>query len=454
MARPGLQRNRKWPRLVRALGGEALARGSLELLWDVAYENGEEYLGDSDDVELAAKWQGPAGVLTKALLDAGGPGEPGFIEEHPEKPGRYIIHDLWDHAPDYVRKRRVREGERQTKGAELAAMSPKPRRSSSSDRSLTGQSPPDGGHRPDDGGQAADVDRCPAPFGRTRAPAPTQEAAAARGRARTRDDQLGMAEEATCSPGPEEDTGPVKSDAVQANTATPGGSASAVQDGGEAAPAGMPGETRGAAGPGHLHVLPAPDEAPAPKRFAVEDVSALGPVVAEWVGRLERELGRGLAAATPEVRNELQHLLERPGYGGPDRALSWVITTLDGRRRAGGPAPGSVAYVATMLRSMPPLEAGAMERARETCPEWGRLLDAAMSLPPGNAPTEHQLADVLLPLRATFLRGELHLEAADEGRKRFVEEVFGGGLRRLAIETLGPHVLVHVRGPEVEARRA
>lgn len=121
MARPTLQRNRKWPRLVRALGGqEALARGSLELLWDVAYENGDEHLGDSDDVELAARWQGEPGALAKALLEAGGPGEPGFIEADPDRPGRYVVHDLWDHAPDYVQRRAEREAARVAKGKTIS----------------------------------------------------------------------------------------------------------------------------------------------------------------------------------------------------------------------------------------------------------------------------------------------------------------------------------------------
>lgn len=162
MARPTLQRNRKWPRLVRALGGQdALARGSLELLWDVAYESGDEHLGDSDDVELAARWLGQPGALTKALLEAGGPGEPGFIEPDPDRPGRYVVHDLWDHAPDYVRKRRARESERKEKGAKL--------------RTVTGHCPPVDGHGPDDVRRAETGGVRPAPNGRPRAPAPTPQ---------------------------------------------------------------------------------------------------------------------------------------------------------------------------------------------------------------------------------------------------------------------------------------
>lgn len=163
MARPTLERNPKWRRLLQSLGGDrALARGSLELLWDVAYESGDEVVGDQVDVELAAGWRGEPGALVKALLNAGGPGKKGFLEEVPEQPGRYLVHDLWDHAPDYVRKRRERELERRTKGAGL-------RQSADSVQSVTGQCPPFGAVRQES-----------APNGRPRTPAPAPAPAPAR----------------------------------------------------------------------------------------------------------------------------------------------------------------------------------------------------------------------------------------------------------------------------------
>ena len=55
MGRPGLTNHRKFRRLARCLGGDVIARGSLEFLWDSCYENGDDYLGDSDDVELTAR---------------------------------------------------------------------------------------------------------------------------------------------------------------------------------------------------------------------------------------------------------------------------------------------------------------------------------------------------------------------------------------------------------------
>jgi hypothetical protein len=115
MGRPGLTQHRKFRRLARTLGTEVIARGCLELLWDSCYENGDDYLGDSCDVEAAARWTGGPGVLTAALLDAGGDDSAGFIQEIPNRQGRYSVHDLWHHAPDYVRKRRQREAERRSK---------------------------------------------------------------------------------------------------------------------------------------------------------------------------------------------------------------------------------------------------------------------------------------------------------------------------------------------------
>src|SRR5574340_253664 len=107
MARMGLTLDRKFRRLARLLDdtyagfGEVIARGTLELLWDAAYEACDDYVGDETDVEAAAHWRGKAGVLCAALLNAGGDDKAGFIEEGgsphwPEgKPGTYRVHDLW-----------------------------------------------------------------------------------------------------------------------------------------------------------------------------------------------------------------------------------------------------------------------------------------------------------------------------------------------------------------------
>jgi len=63
------------------LGSDPVARGCLEFLWEFCYENGDDYLGDSDNVESMARWSGEPGILTKALLEAGSDGNAGFIEQ-------------------------------------------------------------------------------------------------------------------------------------------------------------------------------------------------------------------------------------------------------------------------------------------------------------------------------------------------------------------------------------
>jgi hypothetical protein len=121
MARPGLTGHRKFRRLARTLGSVITARGVLELIWDACYESGEEFLGTSQDIEAIVGWTGSAGMLTQALVEAGLPEGPGFIEpagQHLESPSPcYKVHDLWHHAPEYVKKRRERELERRQKQA-------------------------------------------------------------------------------------------------------------------------------------------------------------------------------------------------------------------------------------------------------------------------------------------------------------------------------------------------
>lgn len=113
MARPGLIEHRKFRRFCTLLGvPEAHALGLLEFVWRVAYETASPYLGDSVDVEAAARWTGEQGRCCMALASAGGDGRPGFIEPVEGHPGHWQVHDLLDHAPDYVRRRLKREGER------------------------------------------------------------------------------------------------------------------------------------------------------------------------------------------------------------------------------------------------------------------------------------------------------------------------------------------------------
>ncbi|HEY7090596.1 MAG TPA: hypothetical protein VH518_21030 [Tepidisphaeraceae bacterium] len=141
MARPGLMRHPKFRRFVKLLREPVPhCRGYLELLWEVGYESGDALIGDAADVEMAAEYPArrPKGKLLEALLNCGGPGHFGFIE--PTKSDtqltQYVIHDLLDHAPDYVLKRKLRERDRKHKGLQQNCPV--------SDQSVTGQCPPNG----------------------------------------------------------------------------------------------------------------------------------------------------------------------------------------------------------------------------------------------------------------------------------------------------------------------
>jgi hypothetical protein len=100
VARVNLSRHWKFRRLARAVNSTALARGLLELLWEAAYEAASEYVGSPADIADAAGWTGEPVELVALLLDAE------FLDER--APGEYVIHDLWDHVPKYVRLRWTR----------------------------------------------------------------------------------------------------------------------------------------------------------------------------------------------------------------------------------------------------------------------------------------------------------------------------------------------------------
>lgn len=126
MARPGLMTHRKFRRFARTLGSPILARGVLEILWDTAYEAGEPYLGTAEDLAATVGWTEDPETLARALAEAGAPEGFGFIEPIDAIPSAtnaittYQVHDLWHHAPEYVRKRRNRELERQERVAPSA----------------------------------------------------------------------------------------------------------------------------------------------------------------------------------------------------------------------------------------------------------------------------------------------------------------------------------------------
>lgn len=115
MARPTLFSHPKWAKLVARLKNRALALGSLELIWEAAYASGDPIIGDVEAVEELADWRGPRGELASAMVHAG------FLDVHPAADGGqvHVVHDLEDHAPDYVIKRWQREADRRKQGKTL-----------------------------------------------------------------------------------------------------------------------------------------------------------------------------------------------------------------------------------------------------------------------------------------------------------------------------------------------
>jgi len=97
MARSELRTHRKFKRLVKSLSLPVpYVVGLLECLWQTGYQSGSDLLGDATDVELCAEWPGEPGMFCAAALDCG------FIERRGDL---YHIHDLKDHAPEYVKKK-------------------------------------------------------------------------------------------------------------------------------------------------------------------------------------------------------------------------------------------------------------------------------------------------------------------------------------------------------------
>ena len=163
MARPSFFSHPKFFALSARVGSKALAVGTMELLWSAAYSSGNPILGTAEVVELMADWKGEPGALADALVDVGlldvesdrsdtenasdrsdtGCAPLGYTSRTKSAPLR--IHDLTDHAPDYVRKRQAREEKR------VRAARAKARRHHGSDRSKSGQRPPNGGQRPENG---------------------------------------------------------------------------------------------------------------------------------------------------------------------------------------------------------------------------------------------------------------------------------------------------------------
>lgn len=121
MARQGLRIHPKFKRLIALLRmPEAHVLGHLQMLWESSYELGD-VLGDASDVEMTAGWVGEPGVLCAALEACGGIRK-GFVEEIPGSSGVFKVHDLYDHAPQYVQKRMEREADRIQKNTTISGI--------------------------------------------------------------------------------------------------------------------------------------------------------------------------------------------------------------------------------------------------------------------------------------------------------------------------------------------
>jgi len=114
MARPSLYSHRKFYHLVALLGSPYAASGVLDLMWRLGYESGDANVGPPGAVEAAVGWDGEPGACADALVTAG------FLDVNER--GELLIHDLDDHAPEYVkaraRKERQRRREREQTGTE------------------------------------------------------------------------------------------------------------------------------------------------------------------------------------------------------------------------------------------------------------------------------------------------------------------------------------------------
>lgn len=103
MAKPELRDHRKFLKLKRLLGAPTPhVIGYLDCLWHRGYQTGDPRIGDADDVEAAAEFTGERGTFATAAFQAG------LIDQDEE--GNFSIHDLYEHAPAYVKKRMGRKG--------------------------------------------------------------------------------------------------------------------------------------------------------------------------------------------------------------------------------------------------------------------------------------------------------------------------------------------------------
>ena len=94
----------------------AHAIGHLCCIWIRSWQSASEMIGDDDDVEIAAGWDGKPGVLLEALSSTR------WIDRAGDK---WTVHDFWEHAPHHVKQRHKRAVDRETeRGAESKTPEP------------------------------------------------------------------------------------------------------------------------------------------------------------------------------------------------------------------------------------------------------------------------------------------------------------------------------------------
>lgn len=104
----------KFARLVDELGIPAPhVLGHLDFMWHSAHARADEPLGDARDVELAAEWTGEPGAFAAALHRVR------FLDDEGGATPCFRVHDLYDHAPEAVKKRIDRAEARKKKNTDI-----------------------------------------------------------------------------------------------------------------------------------------------------------------------------------------------------------------------------------------------------------------------------------------------------------------------------------------------
>jgi hypothetical protein len=105
VAKPELLFHVKLGRLQRTLGIRKYeAVGILECLWQHGYSCVSDAVGTAADLAWIVDWPDEDADRLAAALAACG-----FLDPDPDRPEEFRIHQLWRHAPKYVRLRRAHE---------------------------------------------------------------------------------------------------------------------------------------------------------------------------------------------------------------------------------------------------------------------------------------------------------------------------------------------------------